>query len=432
MEPSSVSTPLRRGGDPKLEVEPPHASTYAAPMQESLFDTELPPASATALSIVSATAAPPTRNGIPGASAPTPADPRPVARRTGVQAVAPSPDLVELARALPRLLRLGGSTWSYPGWAGLVWDRPYSESLLARRGLPAYARHPLMRCVCVDRSFYRPLSAAQYEGLAQQVGDDFRFIVKGPALVCDAQTRDENGRGRQTNPAFLDPALSVQEFVQPALEGLGAKLGALVFQLSPLPPGWLADMRPTLDRLDRLLASLPPLKDHSPDGVIAIEVRDPQWLTEGFVEVLKHHGASYCLGLHPKLPPIDEQLWLLRRLWPSPLVCRWNLHRRHGPFGYEEAEQRYGDYSRLVDPDEATRETLARVARATALAGLPAYIGISNHAEGCAPLSAQALAERIRALGGGASPPPVRRAEEGTGDGMGVGMAQAAVAAPQD
>jgi hypothetical protein len=119
------------------------------------------------------------------------------------------------------------------------------------------------------------------------------------------------------------------------------------------------------------------------------------------------------LRLHPKLPPIDEQLWILRRLWPSPLVCRWNLHRRHGPFGYEEAEQRYGDYSQLVDPDVFTRATLARVARATALAGLPAYIGISNHAEGCAPLSAQALAMQIRALSAGVPPLALQGSEAG-------------------
>lgn len=316
-------------------------------------------------------------------------------RRKGVMPAAHPPELAELARSLPPLLRLGGSTWSYPGWAGLVWDKPHSESLLARRGLHAYSRHPLLRCVCIDRSFYRALSASQYEQLAQQVDEDFRFIVKGPALVCDAQVRDEQGRGRQTNPAFLDPSLALQEFVRPAMEGLGRKLGALVFQLSPLPPQWLDRMEDSLDKLDRLLGALPSLREGSPEGVLAVEVRDAQWLSPAFAALLKRHGASYCLGLHPKLPPIEEQLWLLRALWPSPLVCRWNLHRDHGPFGYEEAEKRYGDYSQLVDPDPPTRAVLAKVARATATAGLPVYIGISNHAEGCAPRSAQALAEAI-------------------------------------
>ncbi|HLO92889.1 MAG TPA: DUF72 domain-containing protein [Burkholderiaceae bacterium] len=319
------------------------------------------------------------------------------APRRGVLPAVPAPAVVALARSLSPRVRLGGSTWSYPGWAGLVWDRPYSESQLARRGLQAYGRHPLLRCVCVDRSFYRSLSASQYEQLAGQVGEDFRFIVKGPALVCDAQVRDEHGRGRQINPAFLDPRLALQEFVQPATEGLGSRLGALVFQLSPLPPQWLSRMDECLDKLDALLAALPSLRPHCPDGVIAVEVRDAQWLSPDFVQLLKRHGASYCLGLHPKLPAIEDQLWILRSLWPSPLVCRWNLHRDHGPYGYEEAEKRYGDYSRLMDPDPATRSLLAKVARATAAAGLPVYIGISNHAEGCAPLSVQALAEAITA-----------------------------------
>ena len=339
------------------------------------------------------------RAGVAASIQAPPAPELPTSRR-GVMPALPEPTLVALARTLPPQVRLGGSTWSYPGWAGLVWDRPYSESQLARRGLLAYSRHPLLRCVCVDRSFYRSLSASQYEQLAQQVDEDFRFIVKGPALVCDPQVRDEDGRGRQINPAFLDPQLALQEFVQPAMEGLGRRLGVLVFQLSPLPPQWLSRMEDCLAKLDALLAALPSLRDCSPDGQIAIEVRDAQWLSPAFVEILKRHGVRYCLGLHPKLPPIEEQLWVLRRLWPSPLVCRWNLHRDHGPFGYEEAEKRYGDYSQLMDPDPATRTVLARVARATAAAGLPVYIGISNHAEGCAPRSAQALAEAI--VGGSA------------------------------
>ena len=42
-----------------------------------------------------------------------------------------------------------------------------------------------------------------------------------------------------------------------------------------------------------------------------------------------------------------------------------------------------------------TRQALARVALATARAGLPAYITISNKAEGCAPLSVAALVQEL-------------------------------------
>src|SRR3546814_2775255 len=43
-----------------------------------------------------------------------------------------------LARQLPAQLRFGVSTWSYPGWAGLVWDGEYDSSTLSKHGLGAY------------------------------------------------------------------------------------------------------------------------------------------------------------------------------------------------------------------------------------------------------------------------------------------------------
>lgn len=327
------------------------------------------------------------------APAPAPAPP-------GLKVRPQPPDEAQraLAAALPREIHLGGSSWSYPGWAGLVWDKAYAESLLSRHGLSAYAQQPLHRGVSLDRGFYRPLSASQYERYAAQVPADFRFTVKAPSLVADAQVRAEgSGRGQQLNPVFLDPTLALQEFVQPALEGLGPKIGALVFQLSPLTPQMLARMPEQLERLRRLLRALPDLRSATPEGVIAVEVRDPEWLSPDFAAVLREAGATYCLGLHPKLPPLAQQLPLLRALWPGPLVCRWNLNRLHGPYGYEDAGRKYGDFDRMLDPDPDTREALARVIRGTAGAGHKAYISISNHAEGCAPLSVRALAEALRA-----------------------------------
>lgn len=301
-----------------------------------------------------------------------------------------------LATALPREIHLGGSSWSYPGWAGLVWDKAYAESLLSRHGLAAYALQPLHRGVSLDRGFYRPLSASQYERYAAQVPADFRFTVKAPSLVSDALVRAEgSGRGQQLNPVFLNPELALQEFVQPALEGLGPKIGALVFQLSPLTPQMLARMPEQLERLRSLLRALPDLRSATPEGVIAVEVRDPEWLTPDFAAVLRECSATYCLGLHPKLPPLAQQLPLLRALWPGPLVCRWNLNRLHGPYGYEDAGRKYGAFDRMLDPDPETREALARVIRGTAGAGHKAYISISNHAEGCAPLSVRALAQAL-------------------------------------
>lgn len=322
---------------------------------------------------------------------------RPAARRTGVHPAAWGDDLHALAARLPPSLRLGTSSWSYPGWQGLVWEGAHSEQTLARKGLPVYASHPLLRTVSIDRSFYRPLSASDYARYAAQVPGDFRFVVKAPSLVTDALVRSEDGRGREPNTAFLDPRLAAQEFVAPALEGLGARTGALVFQLSPLPWRLLQQLPEVLERLRALLQAQPTLDQ--PDAVLAVEVRDSAWLAPEhlaqFADVLKSTGATYCLGLHPRLPPLAEQLPLLRRLWPGPLVCRWNLHPMHGPQGYEDAQRLYAPYDRIHHPDPDTHALLARTLAGVCARGQNAYVTISNHAEGCAPLTLRTLAGQV-------------------------------------
>ncbi len=326
-------------------------------------------------------------------------------QRQGVQPAPVDERTRALAAAMPRSLYLGTSSWSFPGWAGLVWGDDYAETRLSRDGLPAYAQHPLLRTVSLDRAFYRPLSASDYARYAAQVPADFRFIVKAPALVCDAQVRADDGRGRAPNPAFLNADLAITHCVRPVLEGLGDKLGALVFQISPLPRALLADLPTLIVRIGDLLSALPPLAPSAPDGVIALELRDAALLVPEHAPPLARalraarqasgNPITYCLGLHAKMPPIEAQLPLLRALWPGPLVCRWNLHRRHGAYGYEMAKGLYEPFNALVDPDLQTRGTLARVIAGTTGAGQPAYISINNKAEGSAPLSVRALAEAV-------------------------------------
>jgi uncharacterized protein YecE (DUF72 family) len=337
----------------------------------------------------------------PPAQPPAPAPPRaPARKRLSRVNAAPHDDALRgLASALPPRVRLGTSSWTYPGWAGLVWDTEYPDALLSREGLRAYGEHPLLRSVSVDRSFYRPLTQDQYARYAAQVPDDFRFVVKAPSHVTDALVRGEDGRGMQPNPAFLDPDLATQDFVAPALAGLGHKVGALVFQLSPLPRHLLHNLPLVLQRLRRLLLAQPALGPTAPDGVLAVEVRDPQWLDPLFMPelaaVLRETGATWCLCLHAKMPRLADQLPLLRMLWPGPMVCRWNLNPLHGAYGYEDAQREYEPYDRIHDVDEETRELLVRTISGIAGAGQNVFVTISNKAEGCAPLSVRALAQGL-------------------------------------
>jgi uncharacterized protein YecE (DUF72 family) len=268
----------------------------------------------------------------------------------------------------------------------------HSPANLSKHGLSALATHPLMRCVSVDRSFYRPVDEVTFQSMAQQVPNDFRFVVKAPSIVADATLRDPaTGRGLLSNPVFLDPAQAVEQFVKPALAGLGHRLGALVFQLSPLPP----PLREKPSALHpRLQAMLMACRDAAPHGVIAVEVRDATWLTTEFAELLRSTGARYCLGLHDRMPSVEHQLPMLRALWPGPLVCRWNLQRG---LRYSEAKGQFEPFDRIQAPDVAARNALARVVAATAQAGEGVLLTINNKAEGSAPCSVVALAESVTA-----------------------------------
>jgi uncharacterized protein YecE (DUF72 family) len=164
-----------------------------------------------------------------------------------------------LAATCPPSVHLGTSSWSFAGWRGIVYGDSYGESQLSRQGLAAYAEHPVLRAVGLDRSFYQPLSEAEFARHAAQVPPHFRFVVKAPALITDAVRRAEGGLPASDNPSFLDAAIAAEQFVLPAVGGLGECAGPLVFQFSPLPRAMTqgAAAHALIERIGAFLAALP-------------------------------------------------------------------------------------------------------------------------------------------------------------------------------
>ncbi len=298
------------------------------------------------------------------------------------------------APALPPQIRLGTSSWFFPGWRGLVYDGVHPQTALSKKGLAAYAQIPLLRTVSLDRTFYAAITTIEYARYATQVPDGFSFVVKAPAMVCDAVMRGEDGRGRVANPHFLDAAIAAREFVVPCLEGLGDKAGPLVFQVSPLPRGLVEEAPLLIDRLATFFHALPQqLGPRHP--IYALELRNAELLTPRLMRMLKKAGVRYGVGLHDRMPEVERQAAALKALdgdEPGDLVVRWNLHRG---FLYQAAKQRYEPFDRLVDEDPETRRTLARMAAEAFKAKRRVWITANNKAEGSAPLSILKLAEEI-------------------------------------
>ncbi len=319
----------------------------------------------------------------------------PVRRRPAAGEVLPSTESPLLtAPELPAGIRLGTSSWFFPGWRGLVYEGTYPQTALSKKGLAAYAQIPLLRTVSLDRTFYAPITTIEYARYAQQVPDDFSFVVKAPALVCDAVTRDEQGRGRVPNPHFLDPGIAAREFVVPCLEGLESKAGPLVFQVSPLPRGLVDEAPMLVERLAAFFNALPQeLGGRRP--LYALELRNSELLTPRLMKMLASVGVRYCVGLHDRMPEVERQEAALKVLdgdTPGDLVVRWNLHRG---FLYQAAKQRYEPFDRLIDEDPETRNVLALMAARAFKAKRKVWITANNKAEGSAPLSLLKLAEVI-------------------------------------
>ncbi len=303
-----------------------------------------------------------------------------------VGAAPPDPELVELGQVLPPEVLLGGSTWSFPGWEGWVYDRGYPESRLARQGLAAYARHPLFRCVGIDRTHYAPLPASELAAYAAVVPPHFRFLVKAHEAVTLVAYPDrprygvERGRA---NPLFLDAAYAAEKVVGPYVEGLGEKGGALLFQFAPQS---LGGPERFAGRLAAFLAALPRGPRY------AVEVRNRELLSPPYVQALAGAGACNCYNVLTRMPDLAAQAALVPPAGQPATLVRWLVA---AGLGYEDAGTRFAPFSRLQAPDPATREAVAALARDAVAAGRTFLCTINNNAEGCAPASVAELARAI-------------------------------------
>lgn len=324
----------------------------------------------------------------PAHEPPQPAAPRSdTLRRPPRDVVGPAPStpqLDALAAAIPPLVRLGTSSWSFPGWAGLVYDRVATETALARGGLSAYARHPLFRTVGIDRTYYATISEHDFTAYAADVPDGFQFLCKAHEALTSPVLSRGGRRSREPSPNFLDPAYAADVVVAPFVRGLGDKAGPLVFQFAPMSRRRVGEPARWLDRLAEFLARLP----RGP--LYAVEIRNAELLTVQYRDVLSAAGAAHCFTVHRSMPPVEDQAALLAAEGTPAVVVRWMLNHR---WDYEGAKTAYEPFDHLVDEDPDSRDAIARLAALGANRGLRVFIIANNKAEGCAPLTLRRLAE---------------------------------------
>lgn len=287
-----------------------------------------------------------------------------------------APVAAALASArLPAGFRVGPSSWSFPGWP--VWRGAPSEAELAREGLRALMAHPCITTIGVDRSYYRPLTEADWRAYREQVRPGFRLLVKGPEEGLVARWPRHARYGARTgleNPRFLDASWVGEVAVRPMLAGLGPHVGVFLLQLPPQ-----AVDASFARRLERFVSDLPP------GPVYAVEVRNPQLATLELAERVRGAGAVMCLNRWGDMPPLRE----LARRWEverdAVRVVRWMMP----PGGdYGALEGAWAPFDRLRRPDDATVRDIVALVRDAA----DSWVIADNKAEGCGIRTCERLA----------------------------------------
>ncbi len=241
---------------------------------------------------------------------------------------------------------------------------------------------PLLNAVNLDSTFYRPPTIEQLSRYAADVPAGFRFMVKaysGLTAVPDSAIAVR----RRVDPVFLDAQFATREVVQPLVAGLGAKLGPILFQFSPLGPGYTRTPGVFVERLGEFLRALPS------GPTYAVELRDPEILGRPYEAALASAGAVHCSTVHSRMPPVDSQVTPTRE---GPLVIRWMLHPGED---YESAGARYAPFDRLREPDKLNRDRIAAMVRTGLSAERDVHVVAANNAEGSAPVTLCELASMI-------------------------------------
>jgi uncharacterized protein YecE (DUF72 family) len=176
-------------------------------------------------------------------------------------------------------LAAGSSGWSYGAWKGPF----YPQDLPARRFLAWYAER--LPTVEVNHTFRTLPEPHVVTGWAEAVPETFRFALKAPQGITHFRRL---GEVAEETAAFLDVAGI-----------LGARLGALLFQL---PPNFKRD----LERFDAFAARLPA------GTRAAFEFRHPSWNDAEVHARLRERGFAWVLADTDDAPPPE---WIATASW---------------------------------------------------------------------------------------------------------------------
>lgn len=165
---------------------------------------------------------------------------------------------------------IGCSGFYYKSWR----DGFYPPKLPQRKWFEYYCEH--FNTVELNVTFYRFPKIEALRGWYERSPENFRFTVKAPRLIT--HYKRFNNAERETS-----------DFYQLVAEGLGNKLGTVLFQLHPA-------MVYSPENLEKILATL----DNAFHNVL--EFRHESWWNDHVLRELRRNKVTFCSISYPDLP----------------------------------------------------------------------------------------------------------------------------------
>jgi uncharacterized protein YecE (DUF72 family) len=309
-----------------------------------------------------------------------------VADDPSVEAVAQVREVARtIAAELPDDIRFGTSSWSFPGWKGIVYSGAVTSAAIAQDGLRQYAANALFRTVGIDRSYYAPIPIEDLRRYAEQLPNGFQGCAKAPSSV----TATTMGPGSATvNPDFMSADRMIDEQLEPFALAFREHTGPFVLEFPPFPRNGRIEPGEFLARLDRFLEHLPR------DFQYAVELRDERLLTPEYRAILQRHRIGHTYNYWSAMPGLIPQT---RIVPPEDLpfaVIRLLL--RPGTW-YEDQRERFQPFNAIVAPDALMRQDVVDLSERVLTSGRKLWVLVNNKAEGSSPLSIMELAKRVAA-----------------------------------
>ena len=259
------------------------------------------------------------------------------------------------------MIRVGIGGWVFAPWRGVF----YPKGLTQARELEHASRQ--LTSIEINSTFYRTQKPDSFRKWAAETPDDFVFSLKGPQFATNRRVLAEAGS-------------SIERFFASGVLELGAKLGPVLWQMSPFKKFEPEDF-------EAFLALLPQQGDGKPIRH-CVEVRQQSFVTPAFIALLRKYAVAPVLVESDKHPLIAD-------LTSDFVYCRLQNTEEKLASGYPPAALDAWAKRARIWAEGGAPADLDTIGEKTPAKKRDVFIYMISGAKVRAPAAARALIERL-------------------------------------